>query len=202
MRFDLTGHYLSTSSQFTFRPDRSPGEVCIEIRDRQLFSDIAPEGAHVRKDIRRPRFSFFRFNCQTARRQNRHTSAGKTLSTRLVKPGGFRPEKLERRLPAATCVRRRRWTWYSSGGFDLSTRRFEKTSQKSLVRSNSGTFSSVCAHPFRNNGFRSADVRCAVHAPVKPRSIGFVEPWKSAALTGGLKAALLSLESSWYSGQP
>jgi len=39
--------------------------MVFEIRDRQLSLYDLPQG-QVRKDFRRPRFSFFRFNCQTA----------------------------------------------------------------------------------------------------------------------------------------
>ncbi len=39
--------------------------VCLSKRDRQLSLYDLPQG-QVRKDFRRPRFSFFRFNCQTA----------------------------------------------------------------------------------------------------------------------------------------
>ena len=72
-------------------------------RDRQSVSiDSPPEEGHVRKDIRRPRFSFFRFNCQTAqsKQPTAHAAIKDASSSRQTQPGGSVTKKTKTRPQA------------------------------------------------------------------------------------------------------
>ena len=119
----------------------------------------------VRKDFRRPRFSFFRFNCQTAAswwkpkaserlgRSRLTTLAGRTdlalISTdqSLVTPEKSR-EGSEPRRPRQQ--RRRRWAVYSSGLVRVSTTDSKKVRKSSF----SEVFRAVAAH--KTAAFRAA----------------------------------------------
>ncbi len=70
--------------------------MVFEIRDRQLSLYDLPQG-QVRKDFRRPRFSFFRFNCQTAASRWKSEDFRKT-EARPHNLSGAEPVSLRSRL--------------------------------------------------------------------------------------------------------
>ena len=142
----------------------------------------APPKERVRKDFRRPRFSFFRFNCQTAAswwkpkaserlgRSRLTTLAGRTdlalISTdqSLVTPEKSR-EGSEPRRPRQQ--RRRRWAVYSSGPVQVSTTDSKKVRKSSF----SEEFRGFAAHNFCSGALRRAK---NLRAQLEPRSAGLV----------------------------
>jgi hypothetical protein len=86
--------------------------VYLNKRDRQMSRPTSPRKGCVRKDIRRPRLSFFRFKCQTAHSldDEAHNNQKKTASR-------FRPERpwsifqvvFAPRISRRPSFKRRRW---------------------------------------------------------------------------------------------
>lgn len=179
--------------------------VCLSKRDRQLSLYDLSQG-QVRKDFRRPRFSFFRFNCQTAASwwkpetsERLGTKSPRTLSGRT----GFAliatdqslgtPEKSrERSSPRRPRQqRRRRWAVYSSGLVRVSTTDSKKVRKSSF----SEDFRAVAAH--KTGTFRAAAQKNP-HAQLEPRSAGLVRPAVSVRSAGAGGVHLRA--PPWYGG--
>lgn len=62
--------------------------VYLNKRDRQMSRPTSPRKGCVRKDIRRPRLSFFRFKCQTA-----HSLDDEACTTKKKTANRLRPER-------------------------------------------------------------------------------------------------------------
>ena len=163
LRFDLTGHYLSTSSQshsFRSRPcGRHPVRWCVlrSVTVSCLFDAFHKGRTSARTSAVHVSLSSDLIVKQQDKQPTHYTHRRRFFCPNLLSRGGFMPEKLERRSPAATCVRRRRWGGYSPLPLRLSTRDFKKDSLRLEMPANPKACPKCrsCRHRAWRSQFRS-----------------------------------------------